>query len=146
MRVRWHGRLLSHATAVPEVADGDALYSIFASLPADLMGVLGRAREGEATLRERHAPSVGGRELFGRKMFEGLQKDMRVTYRFVPEAPPHIAACSIRKRRKWGAEHARWVRATVSRKGLDYVVLKDVGGGMECRLSISYVMDRVRVS
>ena len=146
VRVRWHGRLLSHATHVPEVADGDGLYSIFTALPADLMGVLGRARAGEVAMRERHAPAPVGREPgFGRRLFDSLSIGQHITYRFTPEAPPDVASSGIRKRRKWGAEHARWVRATVAKKGVDYVVVKDVGGGLECRLALPDVVNRVRI-
>ena len=146
VRVRWHGKLLSHATAVPDVAEGDGLYSIFTSLPADVLGFLGREREGVEEMRERHAPGLGREPGFGRHLFDSLQEGQHVTYRFVPLAPPEVAKGSIRKRRKWGVEHARWVRATVARKGADHVVLKDVGGGKECRLTVSDVVNRVRIS
>ena len=133
VRVRWHGKLLSHCTAVPQVAEGDALYSIFVSLRADVLGSLGREREGVEAMRERHAPGLGCERApgFGRRLFDSLQVHQHVTYRFVPQAHPDVAEGSIRKRRKWGEKHARWVRATVAHKGADHVVLKDAGGGME---------------
>ena len=44
--VSWDGRSAPHCTAVPDVAAGDCLMSLFCSLPADAVGVLERGRRG----------------------------------------------------------------------------------------------------
>ena len=42
--VSWDGRTQRHCTAVPVLADGDDLYSLFAALPADACAQLARRR------------------------------------------------------------------------------------------------------
>jgi hypothetical protein len=42
--ISWDGRVQPHCTAVPDVAEGDRLMSLFCSLPANAMNVLERAQ------------------------------------------------------------------------------------------------------
>ena len=65
--VSWDGRIAAHCTAVPDVAEGKALYSVFCSLPASLVRHLERGVEcrGELGKRSEVGAEGGARSLSG---------------------------------------------------------------------------------
>ena len=139
--VSWDGRFAPHCTAVPVVAQGDCLMSLFCSLPANVVSVLQRGEECRAAL---HVRSSQGVEVSaGRALFDELRVGTRVRYRFVPPPPP---GKSKRALKDWGKAHVHWVRARVKSKSATHVVLRDESGsGASSTLSVSDVSNRVVV-
>ena len=138
--ISWDGRVQPHATAVPEVAEGDALMSLFTSLPADAMGVLERRLRGGEELRQRSMPreeQAQVRERSGHALFAHLHEGVRVVYRWTPEAPNHFA--SKRMRMRWGKKHVRWAEGRVISKTETHVQVRDKHGGKAVELSIHEV-------
>ena len=88
--------------------------------------------------------AVGGGGGGGRTLFERLAVGMRVSYQFVPLAPPEVVARGKPGLRAWGKAHVRWVRAKVKAKSKTHVVLQDLGGG-KCSetLDVSHVSNWV---
>ena len=140
--VSWDGRIAAHCTAVPDVAEGDALLSVFCSLPASLVRHLERGVECRGELGKRS--EVGAEGGGGRTLFERLVVGMRVSYRFVPPAPPEVEARGKPALRAWGKAHVRWVRAKVKAKSRTHVVLQDLSSG-RCSepFGVSQVSNRV---
>ena len=137
--VSWDGRTAPHCTAVPVVAEGDCLMSLFCSLPANVVNVLQRGEVCRAALCKRS--SQGVEVSAGRALFDELREGMRVRYRFVPLAPP---GKSKRALRDWGKAHVRWVSARVASKSATHVVLRDASGsGLSSTLSVGDVSNRV---
>lgn len=107
--VSWNGRFCDHCSAVPRVAEGDSLVSLFASLPADLCSVLSREQACGAVIAERMEPGHKG-EAVG--LFEQLRKGMRVSLRWSPPAPEHLTK---RGKRTWGQCRFRWLQCHVAK-------------------------------
>ena len=100
---------MEHCTAVPQVAEGDKLLSLFASLPDNLCSVFQREQLCGEALSVRMTPGVkgGGAE----ELFSHLKLGAKVMLRWVPEAPEHIV--KKKGKRKWGSKHFRWLRCKV---------------------------------
>ena len=77
--------------------------SVFCSLPANAKRVLERGERCRADMSARSDMSV--ELLAGRGLFEQLCPNVRVTYRFVPPAPPTVHGKHAK--RKWGSANAR---------------------------------------
>ena len=128
--VTWDGRCMPHATAVPSVAEGDRLYSLFTSLPRFACNALARCVEGRAQQRER---SVEGGALG--HIVDRLSVGVLVGVRTVRPAPPHITA--KRALREWGRqpENVRWVRSRVISVSRDAVRVREVSSHRDVELS-----------
>ena len=113
--------------------------SVFCSLPANAKRVLERGERCRADMSARS--DMGVELLAGRGLFEQLCPNVRVTYRFVPPAPPTVHGKHAK--RKWGSANARWVHATVQSRSDTHVWLRDRHGGKCVELSVSDVSNRV---
>ena len=142
--ISWDGRVQPHCTAVPDVAEGDRLMSLFCSLPANAMNVLERANSWRDVMHERQAPIVPGvrdRVLRGRELFDYLAKDMDVVYSFVKEAPDHLLSKAAKI--AWGKEKTRYCRGKVVGKTTTHVTILDSNGTTSVRLSVAEVNNRL---
>ena len=141
--VSWDGRQKGgqwHCTAVPQIAEGDGLYSIFCSLPLSLLNVRERVVSSVCTMQERAA----GEAVSGREVFAQLQKGTKVTFRTEPLAPEDVHARGKGALRRWVKKHTRWALATVVRVTETHVELKDDSStGARSWLSVSDVSNRV---
>ena len=100
--VSWDGRVQHHCSAVPDVAPGDRLLSLFCTLPADAVKAKERALNGMASLRE------------GGPVFARLEIDMPVRFRQVdPRRASDPQLKSKAAKRAWGKAHLRFVRSIV---------------------------------
>ena len=100
--VSWDGRVQHHCTAVPQVAPGDRLLSLFCTLPADCMKANERALMGVEALRE------------GGPVFARLAVGMLVMFRQVdPKRASAPQPESKAAKRAWGKAHFRFVRSSV---------------------------------
>ena len=100
--ISWDGRAQHHCTAVPNVAPGDRLLSLFCSLPADCRKANERALMGVEALRE------------GGPVFARLALGMLVMFRQVdPKRASAPQPKSKAAKRAWGKAHFRFVRSTV---------------------------------
>ena len=136
--ISWHGRKLSHCTAVPRVAGGERLLSVFCSMPADLMKVSERRVDCQAVLQQR-ASGEGER---GRALFDTLRMDMHVLYRTFPRIPAHVSGKAAQ--RKWVKAHARWAPARVTAVTDTHVeVMVEGGSGKRETLSVQEVSNRL---
>jgi hypothetical protein len=106
--ISWHGPSLPHCTAVPRVAEGDRLVSLFASLAANMLSVRDCEMRCQEVLGRRMVPgacSFGVEGLYAR-----LEKGTEVYWRLTPTAP---AGMSQSGKRKFGQKWFRWVRCRV---------------------------------
>ena len=138
--ISWDGRVQPHCSAVPMVAAGDALMSLFCALPANAMRVRERMLAGADALRKRSAPepdqavdqevddAQGERVGKAHALFASLRDGMEVVYRWVDEAPAHLQ--SKRARVRWGKANVRWVQGKVmpGRKTDTHVTIRDKHG------------------
>jgi hypothetical protein len=153
--ISWDGRVQPHCTAVPDVADGDRLLSLFCSLPANAMGVLQRkamfcgVMHDRAYLRPPLVPGDGPLDaddqatlpLRGRALFESLEFGMPVVYRYVKDAPANLLSKAARK--KWGACCARYCRGKVVGKSETHVTILDSNGIRRVQLNVIEVNNRL---
>ena len=153
--ISWDGRVQPHCTAVPQVAEGDRLLSLFCSLPANAMGVLERkamwcgVMHDRAYLRPPLVPGDGPIDvddqatlpLRGRSLFESLEIGMPVVYRYVKEAPANLASKAARK--KWGRSCARFCRGAVVTKTETHVTILDSNGIRRVQLNVVEVNNRL---
>ena len=153
--ISWDGRVQPHCTAVPQVAEGDRLLSLFCSLPANAMGVLQRkamwcgVMHDRAYLRPPLVPGDGPIDvddqatlpLRGRSLFESLEIGMPVVYRYVKEAPANLASKAARK--KWGRSCARFCRGAVVTKTETHVTILDSNGIRRVQLNVVEVNNRL---
>ena len=106
--ISWHGKLLKHCSAVPRVAEGDALLSLFASLPADACNVFAREQACGNEIAKRMSRGVKGSGAEG--LYSELRLGLKVMLRWVPPCPVNK---SKKGKRKWGAAKFRWVKCRV---------------------------------
>ena len=153
--ISWDGRVQPHCTAVPQVAEGDRLLSLFCSLPANAMGVLQRkamwcgVMHDRAYLRPPLVPGDGPIDvddqatlpLRGRSLFESLEIGMPVVYRYVKDAPANLASKAARK--KWGRSCARFCRGAVVTKTETHVTILDSNGFRRVQLNVVEVNNRL---
>ena len=142
--ISWDGRVQPHCTAVPDVAEGDRLMSLFCSLPANAMNVLERANSWRDVMHERQAPLIPGvcdHVRRGRDLFNYLAKDMDVVYSFVKEAPDHLLSKAAKI--AWGKEKTRYCRGKVVGKTQTHVTILDSNGTTSVRLSVAEVNNRL---
>lgn len=102
--VSWDGRACPHCTAVPRVAQGDMLMSLFASLPADMCRVFEREQACCEIIAARMTPGAKGAAAEG--LFAELKVKMKVMLRWVPPAPEHLTK---KGKRTWGKAKFRWL-------------------------------------
>ena len=120
--ISWDGRVHPHCTAVPRVADGDELLSLFASLPQNLCAHLERNQACAAVIADRMLcgrKGGGAEELISRH----LRPKCKVMMRWVPPAPDSLSHTG---KRRWGQKHFRWVRCVVTD-------VDEVSGSVEVR-------------
>jgi len=142
--ISWDGRVQPHCTAVPDVAEGDRLMSLFCSLPANAMNVLERAHSWRDVMHDRQAPLIPGvrdRVLRGRELFDCLTKGMDVVYSYVKEAPDHLRSKAAKM--KWGKEMTRYCRGKVVGKTTAHVSILDSNGTTSVKLSVAEVNNRL---
>ena len=142
--ISWDGRVQPHCTAVPDVAEGDRLMSLFCSLPANAMNVLERAHSWRDVMHDRQAPLIPGvrdRVLRGRELFDCLTKGMDVVYSYVKEAPDHLRSKAAKI--KWGKERTRYCRGKVLGKTTTHVCILDSNGTTSVKLSVAEVNNRL---
>lgn len=121
--ISWDGRCVEHCTACPDVADGDALVSLFCSLPERTCNALERRQMCESVLTERGAELTEGQraelmlgcdvgDSFGRarELMASLSEGMTVRYRWALPCPEGMGK---RQRVRWGQSHHRFVTAKV---------------------------------
>jgi hypothetical protein len=138
--ISWDGRCQGHCTAVPNLAEGDHFYSLFCSLPANLLSVRERVVSCAATMHARSA----GEGVRGAELFHMLRVGMRVTYRTAPIAPAEILTRGKGAIRQWVKAHTRWALAKVSSITETHVQLKDESSAASTSwLSISDVSNRL---
>lgn len=135
--VSWHGSKCDHATAYPDVAEGDELVSLFCSLPANMMNSLKRNRAAAGAMQARNEDRGAAS---GRKLFDTLEVGTEVMYKFTTEAPQGL---SKQGRRKWGKQHHRWVRAKVARIEAQKLWLRDDSSGKWSEFTVEMVNNRV---
>ena len=131
--VSWDGRVQPHCTAVPQVAAGDELLSVFCSLPARLIKVAERALAGDNQLKERHASHLGcsshgaqgelaslyrlAGKGSGRAYFDTMFVGRRVLYRVALSYPSKTSGKEKEpppaELKRWGKNNHRFVEATV---------------------------------
>ena len=106
--ISWDGRVAEHCTAVPQVAEGDLLLSLFASLPDNLCTVFEREQACGNIIAARmtRGQHGGGAE----ELFSQLKLKATVSLRWVPPPPPHLSQAA---RRAWGKRYFRWLRCKV---------------------------------
>ena len=141
--ISWDGRQQPHCTAVPDVAEGDRLMSLFCSIPASAMTVLERAlawREGMHA-RQDPLPHPEVRVLRGRELYDHLAQGMQVCYSYVPEAPAGLQSKAARI--KWGKANTRYCRGKVVQKSSTHVSILDSNGTTSVRLSVVEVNNRL---
>lgn len=148
--VRWDGRFAPHCTAIPQVAEGDNLLSLFCSLPADVLVTFERLWRLYDRLRERSAPAstalvpgsakrvkVGGGN---RSMFEeGNPVECLVTVGVMPE---EIRRGSRAGRRRWAEANARRMAGVVVKVDTSGIVVQ-TGPGTTWEFSHSEAQNRV---
>ena len=96
--ISWDGCVHPHCTAVPHIADGDQLLSLFASLPHNLCAHLERQQVCAAQIAKRmtHRRKGGGAE----ELISQLRRPKcKVMLRWVPTAPDKL---SRNGKRRWG--------------------------------------------
>ena len=136
--ISWHGRKLSNCSAVPRVAGGERLLSVFCHLPANLTKVSERRVECQGVLQQR-AAGEGER---GRALFDTLQKGMCVVYRTAPPIPAHVSGKAARH--KWVKAHVRWAPARITAVTDTHVeVMAEGGSGLRETLSVQEVSNRL---
>ena len=136
--VSWHGRKLSHCTAVPRTAGGERMLSLFCSLPANLLKFFERRLACQQVLQQRSA----GEGERGRALFERLHVGMRVTYRTAPCIPSHIHGKPAQH--KWVKAHSRWALARVTVvTGTHVEVMVEGGSCLRDTLSVQQVSNRL---
>ena len=112
----WDGREQPHCSAVPRVAEGDALMSLFCSLSAKLCASLARDATCESVLVERAIPVPGPKLPYDMRvgraqvLLMSLSEKQKVMVRLVMDAPAGISA---RARKQWSRIHYRFVRCRV---------------------------------
>ena len=132
--VSWDGRVAEHCTAVPAVAPGDCLRSLFCTFPRDMVGVRERVIAGVQELRKRSSPDPEpGDHGKGHALFASLRAGVEVVYRWTGEAPEHL---SKRARVRWGKAHVRWVQGKVVSRTDTHVTIHDKHGGKAVQLSV----------
>ena len=142
--ISWDGRVQPHCTAVPDVAEGDRLMSLFCSLPANAMNVLERAHSWRDVMHDRQAPLIPGvrdRVLRGRELFDCLTKGMDIVYSYVKEAPDHLRSKAAKM--KWGKKMTRYCRGKVVGKTTAHVSILDSNGTTSVKLSVAEVNNRL---
>ena len=103
--ISWDGRVAPHATASPCVADGDALVSLFTTVPLDLISMRERHCHCHTALSDRQTQ---GHELGPNRahaFFASLSRGMLVGLRTTLKMPSSIGinrSESKSKRRRWG--------------------------------------------
>ena len=117
--VSWDGREQPHCSAVPDVASGDRLLSLFCSLPANAMRVQERTLVASKALRERAGVTT----------FERLELEQRVMYRAVQKRPHGKKAMSKSEERRWGKLHHRFVRVCVVALSENAATVRDESSG-----------------
>ena len=139
--ISWDGRCQPHCTAVPSVAEGDRLLSLFCSLPANLLKVQERSLIGRSEL---HMRSELPEALRGRALFESLHEGQEVMYRYTkPLAEAKAKAMGRKARREWGSNNTRFVKARVVSISDTHACLRDLSSGQVTFFSILEVSNRV---
>ena len=129
--VSWHGPTMPHCTAVPEVAEGEQLLSLFTSLPQDVCSVFARMGElwdglrarSEPVLESVSRPSLGHFDLprgplprksgCGDKVSVGLGRRTMftvgdaVSMRVSPEMPARVKSGGKSAKRRWMDQNSK---------------------------------------
>ena len=157
--VSWDGRVQPHCTAVPQVAAGDELLSVFCSLPARLIKVAERALAGDDQLKERHVSHIGvsscgaqgelaslyrlvgkgsGRAYFD-TMFVGRQVLYRIALPYPSKKSGKEKEPPLAELKRWGKNNHRFVEATVVEvePGAGKMTVRDGWGGSNSGKAIS---------